>query len=464
MLKKFLINFFSNIKAEIKENDNVLIVDKVPKEFESYYGKKAPYYFVFDREAEGEEEKIDKGSQIIKLISDYLSNKGQIGLVKIDFNATKEDILRFIKFRNCELSSISKKPEYKFFIRFTFQTTFQYLNEREQVINSIFVDNDKLIDFIPDKYDCVEGKKQELEIGDIKKEYAIAKEELKKIIAPKINKIGDVLTKKLDKEIERIKDHFKAQTSEKSISMKDALKFEDERIKLEKEEQFFLKDEEHKHGLNVSTNILNTTIFYYPIFKIDLWIKNNDVLRKEEVTYSPFAKQLFSVPCSSCKTELDEIFLCSSGHAVCKKCLGKCKECGKGYCLNCLNKICSYCNNKICSKCCIKCLRCGKYYCLGHIKKDNLSGKYSCINCIKKCFSCNAYCEKTIKCSCGREFCEKCSPSGKFCKYCSKKCSLCGNYREFKDFERCKMCKAELCNYAGKCRNCRQQLCIKFKG
>lgn len=461
-VQEFVLNFFKSMKAEITENDGVFCIDKV-KEFESYYGRKAPYFFVFEREAGDNQEKIDKTNPLMKIISEFLSKKGQTSLVKLDFNIEREDILKMLRFKNCELTSITKNAEYDYFVRFTFQTNFQFLNDREQLVSSIFVDKGKIIDFNPEKYPCKEGRKQDLAVEDVKAEYALAKNEVRKLIGPKITKISDYLTKKLERETARIKEHFKARKEEIN-AIKDLIKAEDERIKSEREEEFFLKDEEHKHGLDISTNLINTSIFYYPIFRVSLWLKNSMASGRPEVVYNPLTKQLVSVRCPSCNTELDKISLCSSGHAAC--CMDSCGECKKDFCTKCLDKKCSYCGKSVCSKCAEKCLKCGKYYCSSHMKQDS-HGKKSCINCLSKCLGCGVYTDKMNKCSCSKEYCDKCWKAfpvingRKLCNHCYKICFLCGKPSIKSDFERC--CKAEFCNFPGKCLSCRKQLCNKLK-
>ena len=436
-LQKFVESFFTNLKAEWKNEGDVLVVTKINKEFEDYYGKKVPYKFVFSGEVKGDEELIAKGSSLLKVIAAFLENRGQTSLVKINFNFDKIDIEKFLKFKNCEIQSLTKENKFAKIVRFSFQTTFQYLNDKEQSISEISVGDEGVMDIHLEKYPLVEGKKTEIEIGDIKNHYLLAKDKLKLMLEPKIKRISDMLDRKLEKETIRIREHYKSQIKEIQLSL--ASKGKDEEVgditsKLAKEEEFFIKDEEHKHSLNITNSLLNTTIIYYPIFYITLWLKNNQTTSSIQISYETFKKQLESVKCESCKNELREISLCAGGHVSCSSCLEKCRECGKDFCKACLTRTCSYCNKKLCSKCYGKCLKCGKIYCLQHVKKPEMK----CVSCLKRC-SCGNYSDKFEKCSCGREFCEKCREiifigGRKFCKNCSKLCNTCNKIYPLHEF------------------------------
>ena len=86
-LKKFLVEFFKDCKIENKGKS--LIVKKVPKDFEKFIGKNAPYTFVFDLNTHKRipnSELVMNGGYFLSAIRDYLEHKGQTSLLKINFN------------------------------------------------------------------------------------------------------------------------------------------------------------------------------------------------------------------------------------------------------------------------------------------------------------------------------------------------------------------------------------------
>ena len=504
-IKKFTLEFFQNLKSVVSWKDDVLVIENASRDFENFIGKKAPYYLVFDKEKQTDDcELMTKGSLMLKAMTNYLNSRGQTTLIKINFEIAKEDLNKFIRFGNFDISSLNKKPEYKSVIRFTFLTTLQYLNEKEQVMNEIYVENGKVVEFNIKDYNISEGKKQDVDPGDIKKDYNSARESLKLLMKDKIQKVGDDLDKKLEKEIARIKKHYDKQKSEIEDAIKkqrqhlaelggQLIKNPDNKLieekivriketienltndgkldKFSKEEEFLINDETHKHGLNIDHKLINTSIIYYPVFLVSAFFRNNDAGMHLDFNFNPLKKEIDHFYCESCKSQINELFLCSSGHLSCKKCMDKCKECGKDFCKACISRECGICGKKVCRKCSSKCLKCGKYVCKSHVKKSGL--REICINCLRRCSGCGDFVDPSSmkRCSCGRELCEKCSRKDFFqingktvCSGCSKKCICCGKIQARDQFVKCRNCNPEYCAHMVKCLSCRKQLCHKFKG
>lgn len=500
-IKKFVENFFRNIKSEIEWKDGLLIVNTAPKEFESFLGKKAPYYLAFGQLScpiNQEIEVINKGSVFLKAMFSFLEGKGQTTLLKINFEPLD---LSLLKLNNCKIIKSSLKQSNNFIFRFTFQTTFQYLNEKEQAISSIFVDGTP-IDFDISKYNVSEGKKSEADIPEVKPSYEIARLKVREIVQPRIQQIGVEINQKLEGGIKRVKELFKNQFLELDQQLKKAryqleelekgqtsgdIKNIPQRInklreqihelemkqkmeisgegQIAKEEKFFIADELNKHSLNVDNKLMNTTIIYYPIFSYTLMLKNEDSGRQVELVYNPLKKTTNNFECESCKTSLKEFTLCASGHLTCRNCLQRCRDCGKDFCSLCLDKSCDYCGKKVCRKCAFKCVKCGKTYCSAHTKKT-LEGRQSCTICTKSCAICNQASESMRKCpSCNQNICSKCSNNikGSFCSLCSVKCQTCQSLFSKKNLSKCIGCRAEVCNHLQKCPNCRRQLCVRLR-
>lgn len=408
-IKNFTTAFFTSLKSILVwqgENKEVLNIEGIPESFEKFYGKKGPYRLVFseiDKSKYPESELILSSSFLINAMREFLENKGQTTLLKIDFELdSKLELKKHFLFKNCDITSITKKESPKTIIRFTFQTNFQYLNEREQKIHEIYLEDGKLIHFNIQDFKTSEGKKSTIASVDIKKEYAIAKEDLKKIIEPEIQKISLMLDKRLEKEINRIKLHFNNQKAEFDLKEKELvkdlqeinlineknddiltkikkieqnieeLKNNPQREQLEKEEQFFINDETQKHALGLNTRLINTTIIYYPIFNFSGFLRNHDSTRIIEIVYNPLTKNFSKLFCDCCKKEITRVGLCSSGHLSCEQCLRGCSECNKDFCNLCLTHACFSCGKRVCKKCTHRCSICHKDKCSSHMFSNTI--------------------------------------------------------------------------------------------
>ncbi|MBI2629877.1 hypothetical protein HYW76_02135 [Candidatus Pacearchaeota archaeon] len=500
-IKDFTINFFQNLKCTISINEEVYTITNAPKDFEDFFGKKSPYYLVFEKSREKENtELITQGSYLLKAIKDYLDNKGQTTLLKLEINVNPIEIIKKkLSLKGCSINNISKKVENKTIIRFTFSSVFQYLNEKEQIINEIYTDDSGIINFNINKYSIIEGDKEEVSIKDIKEYHAKAKEQLKKNLVQNTEEISHLLEKKLDREKERIGKHFsnqikeideeinknseririleeqKKKAAEKDIpiieekisGIKEAIKAiqkDNLKEKIKKEEEFLLNDEIRKHSLNINNKLVNTSIIYYPVFLFNFILFNDSTRRYYQLKYNPITDEISRTNCENCKKEIDEIYLCFSGHISCEACLDKCECCNKQFCKNCLDKKCDICGKLLCKNCSVKCKKCWKQVCKTHMVKNSTGEEY-CINCLKFCAGCKSWNlkEKMKKCrNCGVDLCEKCA-KGNLCFSCSKKCSMCGNLVKKTELVKCAGCKAEYCAHIEKCLSCKKQLCYKLK-
>lgn len=504
-LRSFCERFFLKLGAKVRSEEKVIIIEDVPEKFESFFGKKSPFYLTFSKEASEsikDSELIVNGSYLLRAMSDFLEDKGQTTLLKLIFNVETNDIRDYLKLVNCKIEKVSKKEVNEFIAGFTFLNVFQYLNEKEQVINSLHLDKEGLIDFDINNYSSTEGKKSEVFIGDIKSRYEKAKGEIREIIKPKIEEVSNSLKKRLQKEIERISKHYDLQIKEideKTISYEkqiqeleagntngdiknipsrinklkeqiEELRKGEQRGLLVKEREFFINDEKHKYSLSLDNKLINTTIIYYPVYKFSVFFKSNEGGREIDIDYNPVKKSITKIYCDLCKKEINEIILCSSGHISCKECISKCSDCNKDYCVECLTKSCDFCGKKLCKRCIKKCVKCGKQFCSNHIRKSGLGDV--CINCMIACPSCGQAVSKLNKCpSCFRQMCDNCArmelinSNGKTaCTSCTQRCLSCGKYYEKDQFKRCSFCNLRQCNYPGKCLSCRRQLCAKLKG
>ncbi len=506
-IKEFTLDFFKNLDCEIVNENGLFLIKKIPVDFEEYYGKKEPYNLVFNKEETGGEY-IGSGSSLLKYMQDYLERKGETSLLRlaIEVEAVKE-ILQRIKLGNCSITQVIQKKEYNVLKRFTFSSIYQYLNEKEKIMNSIFVENGNIIEFDIGKYSVLEGRKDDVNVGEIKKDHNIAKEELKRLTLGITENIGKKIEEKLEREIDRIKNHYSKQIREKDDGIeainRQLKKAEEQLIKsgeseknqiiekinrlkqeiiniensgfrdrAKKEEEFLINDEIRKHGLNISNKLINTTIVYYPTFILKAYLSNNQGKGSFEVKFNPHSHIMSFPECRACKREINEVYLCSSEHVSCRLCLMKCLCCGRDSCKFCLDKKCSFCLRDICKKCYLRCNGCGKGVCQLHAKKiDN--NQFGCFNCSTQCTGCNKIGLKKnfVNCpSCGNEACENCSKkifvdvgTKKGCPRCTQKCNACKKMYSRSEFYKLSTCECDSCKSLERCLSCKRVLCKRVK-
>jgi len=435
-LIKLTEQFFKSLKCEVMWKDKVLFIDKVPADFEKFYGKKSPFNFVFEKEYLNEDtELITRGSSLIKIIADYLDNRAQTTLLKIVFKIDlKEELKEKIDFNDYEIINLLEKNHNDYIYRFTFLSVLQYLNEKEQIITPIYVHDKSILDnFSIEDYQSDVGKKDEVKIDDVKEHYLVAKEKLKILLQPNISSVGKILDESLENELKRLGAHYmnqigeiynEIQENEKKITEltsklsgksseenkkiflekieklkqnADNLKKSEDFVRFEKEKELSMNDEKNKHSLNISNNLMNTTIIYYPIISIRASVKRKkDRISKEiKMEYNPLTKKLSSLFCEGCGKEIKEINICSSNHLSCKDCIEKCPSCFNILCKNCKKSICNICSAEMCNKCESVCIKCSKPVCKSHSCKDFLSGKDLCTNCSEYCSCCSRFSPKT---------------------------------------------------------------------
>lgn len=437
-LRTFTESFFTTLKAQLDWQGKVLQVHSVPTEFETFIGKKAPYTIVFDTTSPGE--LVARGSSLLKSMTSYLESKGQTALIKLVF---EHDYLvalkRYFSFKGCELTSISKQARFTPIYQFSFATTLQYLNEKEQLLNTIHIENGTLIPFNIGEYTYTAGNAQECNAQDVKSSYQTAKQAVRDRSMPRLEELSALLSEKLSRETERIEQHYgqrrkeradtrtrlqeqltqlektpptpiTAQKKERILESLKNMNAENIDAMIAQEQTFFLKDESFKHSLTVDTKLVSTTVIYYPIHILTLTIKNNDVTRAVTLEYNPL-KNCFLTPlgCENCKHELREILLCSSSHILCSTCFGTCRSCERGICSLCTKKACLACARTLCKRCVTRCSVCWKDACTQHIHTNYSTGSLGCTLCLKQCTQCKHYGDKEhVQFVQGSYICTKC--------------------------------------------------------
>lgn len=447
-IRKFTLEFFKSLKCDISEENDLLVVSNVPKSFEDLYGKVAPYRLCFSGGVK-DCEFVGKGSAVLAAMTKFLEGSGKATLLKIDFDIDPEvEIFKRLDLKNCEIANLTKKHRNNFFSRFTFMTTFRYLNESEQIVNEVYVHEGKVVSGSLDGYSVTEGLgfgSQELGVNT-KKDYEIARERVKELLKGRTAELGEMLSRKVDVEIARIKEHYGRQLKElggdlggtlervKEVELKlrtaeegekDGLRARLERLRKSllkigdddahtrvlKEQEFTIRDAMHKFSLNVDNKLVNTTVIYYPIFVFSLYLKGDGGSgRFVEMSYDPLTKSLGEIVCESCRKRISRLNLCSAGHISCDDCLDHCSECGKVFCANCLKRSCSVCGKVLCRNCSMMCLGCGKNICRNHMRKDCVSGDERCVNCLRACLRCHGMAQEKYfgEAVDGSKVCSKC--------------------------------------------------------
>jgi hypothetical protein len=299
--KEFILEFFKDSK--ILDKHGALTISEVPKSFEEFIGKKAPYRLVFDIKLHNRiknSELIMQGSYFLLGIRDYLLDKGQTSLLKLNVQPNLASLNKHLP-KGSKILEI-KPDKFQFISEFYFSTVYQYLNEQKQSIGRILVKDNKILDLDLSEFKSRAGIKEEIPAPAIglEEDYASAKRHLDEKIKKEIKTIKPALKEKLEKELRRIKEHYLKQIKEKDeeveacerkISMLqsklrhtyydrdmailerqireskerlEGLKKKGYKERLKKEELFHINDEVEKHALSIKANLINATLIYYP--------------------------------------------------------------------------------------------------------------------------------------------------------------------------------------------------------
>ena len=328
-------------------------------------------------------------------------------------NISEEEIKNKLKINNAEISYISKKEKYNVFLKFTFESTFEYLDKEELLTKEIFVQEDNILNLDLSKESFEEGDKKEIKIPDTREGYFIAKEDLRIINQNKKQEILDKLEKLVEIEKEKIEKEFYKYYSKYVEDLKKLnetlYEFEKEgdfenaakqkslieelrkkyRIKeLEKDKERAFQLEEQKHILNVNTKLVKTTLIYYPVFLLEIYLKNTFSEKKIEISFDFLKGDFIELVCDGCGKNTKNMYLGARGHICCEECAVNCQSCHKIYCEKCIKEECESCHKNICRECSVHCYRCGRLVCKSHVKEDIISKRIYCTDCLKSCERC----------------------------------------------------------------------------
>ena len=206
-IKEFILEFLKS--SSITDKNNLLIIENVPVDFENFIGKKAPYILTFDFDTHNktkDSELIVKGSYFLSSIRDYLRDKAQTSLIKLNLEVDKNQFKEKFEI---------KQEKYSYLTEFTFLSVCQYLNEKKQFTNKFLVKDKEFLDYDLSKFKTEQGKKEEIPQISIEEQYKLAQKKINEFIKKETKPIKDNLKEKLEKELTRIKDHYYKQIKEK---------------------------------------------------------------------------------------------------------------------------------------------------------------------------------------------------------------------------------------------------------
>lgn len=415
-IKEEILNFFEGLKCDINIVGDTAFIGNIPYNIQKMLNIKDKIELNF---SDSKNDKfIDNNSKLYIDIKNLVKKSSSKTLLKIDFEFPS-NIKNKINLRNCSVDKIEKVLENNYFSKFKFLTSFRYLNKIEQVTNELFIFEGKIINGDLSGYDVKEGDGSDIYTEHLSSDYDIAKNKLKEILSPKIEEVSYKLTKDFSLESHRIENHYnklieeielnknrllsrlndatESNDKEKEIKLKEAIELFDKNSNLEnlkKEKNLALSSEKIKFGLDVDNKLINTSVIYYPIFKIYLNLSDAGFSKKIEAIYDPLKDSVNSFFCDACGSELEEINICHGGHLSCSSCLHTCGECFKRYCRKCFSGVCESCGKLICKNCTRECSGCKKLYCKSCMRSSDLTGGEKCVNCIGYCPICHKSSDK----------------------------------------------------------------------
>lgn len=437
-LARFTEQFFTSLKAQVAWKGDVLEISKVPESFESWAGKKGPYRLVFHPDHEqADTDLITKGSFLLKSMTSFLEQRGQTSFATLVPLNDPTEAVEKLPLKNTKIAHIAKHATYLPLYQFTFATTLSYLNKKEQNLYHLLVSQGKVFESSLDTFTKQQGRKEEIPEEESRPSYELAKAEVRRRMQPAVTKAATELQEKLTKEQARIAAHYEAHRKELDLTkrklehqLQEALKennfpkigkvqeqlkqFNHQALteKLTQEESFLIKDEHQKHALGVDTKLVSTAVFALPTFKLDLFLTGQHITRTLSLSIDPLHPGIPVLTCTSCPAKLYEIWLCTSGHLSCLKCLAGCELCREPVCKSCRIQRCASCNKELCKNCALRCPGCFTTKCSSHFGVDYMTNQKRCSSCLKTCTLCT---KQTIPSS--MRACDKCTKQ--YCKPCA---------------------------------------------
>lgn len=392
-LKQFSLQFFKELGADVSEVGDHLEVSQVPPKFQKFYGKNEPYKIVFDKNLSSMGELVAPESYMLKMMKAYLDNSGDAVLTSLNYKLHVDSFVKDnLKMQNCTVVKATADTSHNFMFKFTFQTTYKYLNEEEKLINEVYVDEGSIVNPDLSKFTVSNTNKKDIEITELRDYYSTAKDYIKESINKKTASIASVLDSSLSKEINRINlyhsqqikeiDEQLARINSGSLKSKDPVELEKQKTQIASEKELFIQNEQKKHALRLNTKLITTTIIDYPIYSVEVFFKSNSgVTRLVVVKFDPLKNKIDLPICDLCKSSLTEVILCNGNHLVCRNCGARCEDCNEISCETCLRHICAVTKRRICKQCGRTCTKCKQFKNKRFMIADSSGRTFVCKNC-----------------------------------------------------------------------------------
>jgi hypothetical protein len=391
-LRQFTVKFFSQLGANVLDNGETISVSGIPLKFQKFYGKNEPYTIAFDSKYSSLSiEVVTSESYLLKTMRSYLDNTGESVLQRLKFNLPIDSILKDkLTLRNCTISKINTNLSYLPILKFTFQTSYKYMNDENKIVTDIFIDSKMVIE--PDfKMFIIDSlKDKNFDISEIKENYELAKNKLRDRIESKTKEISIMLENGLSNEIKRIEEHNLQQIKEVDTQINkakarninfDVSNYEAQKKQAINEKNLQIQNEEKKYSLKISTKLLTTSVIMRPIYNLEVFFKTKEVTRLIVFNFDPLYNRFNLPSCDDCKNEISEIVLCNGNHVVCKNCGDYCEDCGQISCIQCLKNKCVVTHRKLCKQCGTNCIKCRAFKHKRFFVKDSVGRYLICTNC-----------------------------------------------------------------------------------
>ena len=391
-LRGFTIKFFRELGASVQESGDALLVTQVPLKFQKFYGKNEPYTIGFDGSKSSlSVEIVTSESYLLKTMRGYLDNTGESVLQKLVYPLQSDSLIKSkLVLRNCSISKINSVMVSRPIIKFTFQTSYKYLNDEERVVNDVYTDNNNIIFQDINKFKIESLKNKDFDIPDLRTNYELAKNKIKDLISSKTNLIAKQLEDTLFKEVQRINAHHAQQVKELDLQISKALSknvsadvsvYESQKKQFVSERDLQISNEDKKYALRINTKLLTTSVILIPSYNFEVFFKNDNIVRLVLMSYDVLYDKFNFPNCDLCKKSLNEIILCNGNHLVCRDCGASCEDCGNISCNQCLKQECAVTHRKICKQCGANCSKCKLFKNKRFMVKDSLGRYVACRNC-----------------------------------------------------------------------------------
>jgi|GEM_PF-790705 hypothetical protein len=477
-IEKFTEEFFNNLKCEVSWVDGILRVENVPRSFEDLAGKSGPYRLSFVSGIKNSEF-VGKGSPMFVAMMKFLEGAGKATILRIDFDVAPKgvppaygvsadadkgvnpeaEIRKRLSLRNCELKSLTKGYRNSFFSRFSFVTSFNYLNEVERVLSEVYVHEGAVVDGDLNGYSVVDvarnsvpskvgtdvpsssgarnsvpskvginvpsssGNDLKVDGEAVKRDYVIAKARAVELAEVKQTEVSDVLKEKVEAEVARIGEHYDMQLKELGGDLNGKLdKIREVEIELRSlapagadkvgkdSEVLKLRLERLRKGLvkagddEVVKRVLREREFTIQDARQKFSLNVDRKLVNTTVIYYPVYSFKLHLKGASSEKLIDMTYdpLTKSLNRL------ECEGCGA----NVLNISLCAGGHVSCGECLDACGECGERFCKRCLKRScNVCGRRLCRGCVKMCLRCGCVvCATHMRRDCvtGEERCVNC--------------------------------------------------------